>query len=342
MNPSQNRPTLAITMGDPAGIGPEVAVRAFSDRRIYRECRPLLIGDGSVIRTTLEGLRLKSRLNPVAGPALASFLPGRIDLLDLQNVKISRLRKGEVSPMAGAAAYAYLLRAIDLAMAGEVDGIVTCPISKAALHRAGIRFPGHTEILAERTGTKEFGMMLVAGDLRVVLVTIHASLKEAISQINGKRILRAVRLAHGAGLMLGMEKPRIAVTGLNPHAGEGGIFGREEIEIIKPAIRRARRAGYDAQGPFPADTVFYRALAGEFDFVVPMTHDQGLIPIKTLGFGGGVNVTLGLPIIRTSVDHGTGFDRAWQFRADPGSLKEAIHLAARMARIKKAPSKKPQ
>jgi 4-hydroxythreonine-4-phosphate dehydrogenase len=234
--------------------------------------------------------------------------------------------------MAGGAAYDYIVRAVDLALAGTVQAIVTGPIHKESLNQAGYHYPGHTELLAERTGTAHYAMMLATGNLRVVLVTIHVALREAIVQVNEERILRAIELAHQVGLLLGIEHPRIAVPGLNPHAGEGGMFGREEIEIIAPAIAKARAAGWDAQGPFPADTVFYRAAQGQFDFVTPMYHDQGLIPIKLLGFDKGVNVTLGLPIIRTSVDHGTAFGKAWQFRAEASSLREAIALAAQMAR----------
>jgi 4-hydroxythreonine-4-phosphate dehydrogenase len=329
------RPLLAITMGDAAGIGPEIAVRALADSETYRVCRPLLIGDGSVVQATLDGMGMTLAPHPIADMTEASFEPGEIDLLDLHNVDLSRLQQAKVSAMAGSAAYDYIVRATDLALAGVVDGMVTCPIHKDALNQAGHHYPGHTELLGERTGTQDFAMMLVAGELRVVLVTIHLALREAIDQINQERILRAIRLAHEAGLLLGIERPLIAVPGLNPHAGEGGMFGREEIEIIAPAIAKARALGYHTQGPFPPDTVFYRATQGQFDFVTPMYHDQGLIPIKLFGFGKGVNVTLGLPIIRTSVDHGTAFGKAWQFRADAGSLKEAIRLAAQMANVKR-------
>jgi len=334
MPETQDQPILAITMGDPAGIGPEIAVRALADADTYRICRPLVVGDASVMRATVDEMGVSMQLHPVAGVSEARFEQGQIDLLDLANVDLPTLKKAQVSAMAGKAAYEYIIRAIDMAMAGEVAGIVTCPIHKDALNQAGYHYPGHTEILADHTGTKDFAMMLTAGNLRVVLVTIHVALEEAIRQVDENRILRAIRLAHSAGQMMGIENPRIAVPGLNPHAGEGGMFGRQEIEIIEPAVRKAREEGLDAQGPFPPDTLFYRAVNGQFDFVTPMYHDQGLIPIKLIGFGGGVNVTLGLPIIRTSVDHGTAFGKAWQFRANAGSLMEAIRLAAQMARVK--------
>lgn len=320
-------------MGDAAGIGPEIAVRALLNESIYRICRPLLIGDSSVIRATLEGMRMQVRLHPLADVDDASFLPGQIDLLDLDNIEFGKLNKARVCPMAGRAAYEYIVKAIDLALAGKVAAVVTCPIHKESLNQAGYHYPGHTQIFAECTGSKDYAMMLVTGKLRVVLVTIHVSLREAIEQIDEKRILRTIRLAHEAGLLMGISHPRIGVPGLNPHAGEGGMFGREEIEIIVPAVVKARTMGYNAQGPFPADTIFYRALKGQFDFLIPMYHDQGLIPIKLIGFGRGVNVTLGLPIIRTSVDHGTAFGKAWEFRADEGSLLEAIRVAAKMAKM---------
>ena len=335
MKQNDARPIIAITMGDPAGVGPEIAVRALADVATFRICRPLVVGDASVLQATLEGMGARLALHPVSAPAQAQFVPGQIDVLDLHNVDMAYLQKAQVSAMAGAAAYDYIVRAIDLALAGSVDAVVTCPIHKDALNQAGHHYPGHTEIFAERTRTQDYAMMLTAGGLRVVLVTIHIALREAIEQINAERIVRAVRLAHEAGQLMGIAKPRIAVPGLNPHAGEGGMFGREEIEIIAPAIEQARALGYDASGPYPPDTLFYRAVHGQFDFVTPMYHDQGLIPIKLIGFGGGVNVTLGLPIIRTSVDHGTAFGKAWQFRAEAGSLVEAIRLAVQMARVKR-------
>lgn len=327
-------PILAITMGDASGIGPEIAVRALADAGTYRICRPVLIGDGSVLQATLDAMRADLALHPIADVTEATFEVGQIDLLDLHNVDLRRLKKAQVDASAGGAAYEYIVRAIDLALAGIVRAVVTGPIHKDALNQAGHHYPGHTEIFAERTGTQNYAMMLVAGELRVVLVTIHVSLRQAIAGLNQERILRTIELAHEAGLLLGMEQPRIAVPGLNPHAGEGGMFGDEESAIIAPAIEKARSAGFNAQGPFPPDTVFYRAAHGQFDFVTPLYHDQGLIPIKLMGFGKGVNVTLGLPIIRTSVDHGTAFGKAWQFRADAGSLIEAIRLAAQMARAK--------
>lgn len=327
-------PILAITMGDASGIGPEIAVRALAEPETYRLCRPVLIGDGSVLKATLDSMRSDLVLHSITHVTEATFEVGQIDLLDLNNVDLQSLKRAQVDAKAGAAAYEYIVRAIDLALAGTVGAVVTGPIHKDALNQAGYHYPGHTEIFAERTGTQNYAMMLAAGKLRVVLVTIHVALRQAIAQLNEDRIVRAIGLAHEAGLLLGIQQPSIAVPGLNPHAGEGGMFGDEEAKIITPAIEKARLTGYSAQGPFPPDTVFYRAARGQFDFVTPLYHDQGLIPIKLMGFGRGVNVTLGLPIIRTSVDHGTAFGKAWQFRADAGSLIEAIRLAAQMAEAK--------
>jgi 4-phospho-D-threonate 3-dehydrogenase / 4-phospho-D-erythronate 3-dehydrogenase len=332
MSQPTNRPILAITMGDAAGIGPEIAVRALREPAVFETCRPILIGDGSVIGATLQAMKVDLPLHAITNVSEARFESGTVDMLDLHNIDMARLKKAQVDPMAGRAAYEYIVRGIDLAMEGKIQGIVTCPIHKDALNQAGFHYPGHTEILADRSGTHDFAMMLVTGNLRVVLVTIHVSLRDAIEQVNEERILRAISLAQQAGLLLGIDHPRIAVPGLNPHAGENGMFGDEESRIITPAIRKAKEMGYDVYGPLPADTIFYRAVNGQFDFVTPMYHDQGLIPIKLLGFGKGVNITLGLPFIRTSVDHGTAFGKAWQFRADAGSLIEAIQLGAQMAR----------
>jgi 4-hydroxythreonine-4-phosphate dehydrogenase len=318
---------MAITMGDPAGIGPEVCVRALEQTSQRRASRLIVVGDSAVIQATVDGLGASLAVNAIASVVDAEFRPGLIEVLDLNNVNLEQLKKGEATALSGAAAFDYVVLAIDLAMQGTVDALVTSPIHKKALHLAGHRYPGHTEILAERTDTREYAMMLVAEKLRVVLATTHVALREEIGQLNEERILRAITFAHEAGSLLGIEAPSIVVPGLNPHAGEGGLFGREEIEVIAPAVKRARSLGFDVHGPLPADTAFYRARQGEFDFVVPLFHDQGLIPIKLIGFGRGVNVTLGLPIIRTSVDHGTAFDIAWEFRADAGSLVQAIKLA---------------
>jgi len=325
------RPILAITMGDAAGIGPEIVVRALATQEIPRICRPLVIGDAGVIRATVVGLRADVHVHRVLNVEEARFGPDTIDVLDLENIQLGQLKKAQVDPMAGRAAVENVLKAIELATTGRVDAIVTAPLHKQAMQQAGFSYPGHTELLAEKTGSSSYAMMFVAGDFRVVLVTIHCSLRGALDAISQDSVLEKIRLAHQALQRLGIGQPRIAVAGINPHAGEGGMFGREEIEILEPAIWKAQTQGICASGPYPSDTLFARALQGRFDVVVSMYHDQGLIPVKLVGFEKGVNVTLGLPIIRTSVDHGTAFGRAWQWRADAGSMIAAIDLASRMA-----------
>jgi 4-hydroxythreonine-4-phosphate dehydrogenase len=317
-------------MGDAAGVGPEIIVRALDRAETYALARPLVIGDLDVFQATLDGMKIPLTLHAVENVTQAFFRDGTIDLLNLNNIRLNELTPGQVCPMAGRAAVECVLEAIDLAMNGSVDGIVTAPLHKEAMDQAGYHYPGHTEILAEKTGTKDYRMMLTSGKLRVVLVTTHVALRKALDMIDEERVLHTIRMAEGAMRQLGIENPKVAVAGVNPHAGESGLFGREEIDVLKPAIAIARAEGIDAQGPFPPDTVFYRALKGQFDVVVVMYHDQGLIPIKLFGFGQGVNVTLGLPIIRTSVNHGTAFGKAWEWRADPGSMIDAIEMAVKM------------
>jgi 4-hydroxythreonine-4-phosphate dehydrogenase len=324
------RPILALTMGDAAGVGPEIIVRALDRAETYALARPLVIGDLDVFQATLDGMKIPLTLHAVENVTQAFFRDGTIDLLNLNNIRLNQLTPGQVCPMAGRAAVECVLQAIDLAMSGAVDGIVTAPLHKEAMDQAGYHYPGHTEILAEKTGTKDYRMMLASGKLRVVLVTTHVALRKALDMIDQERVLHTIHMAEGAMRQLGIENPKVAVAGVNPHAGENGLFGGEEIDVLKPTIEIARAEGISAQGPFPPDTVFYRALKGQFDVVVVMYHDQGLIPIKLFGFGQGVNVTLGLPIIRTSVNHGTAFGKAWQWRADPGSMIDAIEMAVKM------------
>lgn len=330
MTLQEARPILALTMGDAAGVGPEIIVRALDRAETYALARPLVIGDLDVFQATLDGMKIPLTLHAVENVTQAFFRDGTIDLLNLNNIRLNELTPGQVCPMAGRAAVECVLEAIDLAMNGSVDGIVTAPLHKEAMDQAGYHYPGHTEILAQKTGTKDYRMMLASGKLRVVLMTTHVALRKALDMIDQERVLHTIRMAEGAMRQLGIENPKVAVAGVNPHAGESGLFGREEIDILKPTIEIARAEGISAHGPFPPDTVFYRALKGQFDVVVVMYHDQGLIPIKLFGFGQGVNVTLGLPIIRTSVDHGTAFGKAWQWRADPGSMIDAIEMAVKM------------
>jgi 4-phospho-D-threonate 3-dehydrogenase / 4-phospho-D-erythronate 3-dehydrogenase len=308
-------PAIAITMGDPAGVGPEVCVKALADEQVRAACRPLVIGDR-------RRLQLAAEICRAAPPE---------DVIDLDVVP-EDLPWGEVSAAAGEAAYRFVERAVELALAGEADAICTAPLNKAALQAAGHRFPGHTELLAHLTSTPKVSMMLTTGSLRVIHVTTHIGLIDAIERIEPGLVERTIARGAQALRAAGIERPRIAVCAINPHAGEGGLFGRgEEAAKIEPAVAAARAAGIDAQGPLPADTVFYRAARGDFDLVVAMYHDQGHAPIKVLGVEHGVNVTVGLPIVRTSVDHGTAFDIAGTGAADPRSMVAALLAAAELA-----------
>jgi 4-phospho-D-threonate 3-dehydrogenase / 4-phospho-D-erythronate 3-dehydrogenase len=313
--PGMSAPAIAITMGDPAGVGPEVCVKALAEPRVHEACRPVVVGD----RRRLEQ----------AARICGADAPG--DVIDLDVVPPG-LPFGEISAAAGEAAYRCVVRAVELALAGEVQAICTAPLNKAALHAAGHDFPGHTELLAHLTGTGEVSMMLTTDRLRVIHVTTHVGLLDAIERIEPGLVERTIARGAQALRRAGIDSPRIAVCGINPHAGEGGLFGRGEEETkLAPAIAAARAAGIDAQGPLPADTTFYRAVRGDFDLVVAMYHDQGHAPIKVLGLEHGVNVTVGLPIVRTSVDHGTAFDIAGTGAVDPSSMIEALLAAAALA-----------
>jgi 4-hydroxythreonine-4-phosphate dehydrogenase len=325
-------PLLAITMGDAAGTGPELITRALADDAVYALCRPLVIGDAATLERARHFTTAPVQVRAVRDPAAARFTPGTIDVLDLANVDLAKLTLGRVDAMAGAAAYDYIKRATELALAGTVDAIVTSAINKEALNRAGHHYDGHTGLLAALCGTPGATMMLVAEGLRVSHVSTHVSLRTAIDRVRPERILHVLQLTHDAVHALGIAAPRLAVAGLNPHAGENGLFGEEEQRFIAPAIAEARRLGLDAHGPFAGDTIFFRTHRGEFDAAVAMYHDQGHIAAKMLGIWLGVNVTLGLPIIRTSVEHGTDFAHAGTGRGDPRSLLAALRLAATMAR----------
>ncbi len=337
---TETLPLLAITMGDPAGIGPEVVVSALSRRRLRAACRPQVIGDARVLRRAAEALPRRFSPKIVATASEANKHPSRICLLDLANADPEQIPVGAVSAAAGRAAAAYIDQAVSLALSGQVAGLVTAPINKQALRLAGVPYPGHTEMLAARCRVSEVAMMLIHGDMRVSHVTTHLALREACLRVTRKRVLSVIRLTDKALRRMGQPRPRLAVAGLNPHAGESGLFGEEEVREIAPAVAEAQCEGIAAVGPLPPDTVFARHRAGEFEAVVAMTHDHGHIAVKTVGFsprpaGGlrsaGVNVTLGLPIVRTSVDHGTAFDLAGKGIADPGSMVAAILLAAKMS-----------
>ena len=337
------RPILAITMGDPASIGPEITVKALARQEIYQICRPLVVGDACMLERARRVTRLEDiRVHRVTASTEAEYAPGTIDVLDMRLVDAEALPVGRVSAAAGEAAFRYVEKAIALAMADEVDGTVTNAFNKEAVNLAGHHFSGHTEVYAAYTHTKNYTMMLARGDLRVVHVSTHVSLREACDRVKKDRMLEVIRIAWQACRDLGIDRPRVGVAGLNPHSGENGLFGREEIEEIIPAIEAARAQGVEVDGPVPPDTVFSKARGGWYDIVVAMYHDQGHIPLKLLGFVynrerrawdtvDGVNITLGLPIVRVSVDHGTAFDQAGSGSASPSSLINAIGYAARLA-----------
>lgn len=325
------RPILAITMGDPAGVGPEITAKALVRDEVWICCHPLVIGDVETLRRAVALLGLSLVPNLIRDVEQARFDRAAPDVFDLGAVDVTGVPYAEVSATAGAAAVAYVEQATHLALSEKVDAIVTGPINKAAIQAAGSPHVGHTEMLAELTGAGRVTTMLATTGLRVVHVTRHVPLKDVAKHITRVQVLETVRLTDSGLREMGFPEPRIAVAALNPHGGDGGLLGREEIEEIGPAVEAARAEDIDAHGPIPADSVFFRAIRGEFDVVVAMYHDQGHIPIKTHGFERSVTVTLGLPIVRTSVDHGTAFDIAWQGVASEESLVEAVQLAAQLA-----------
>jgi 4-hydroxythreonine-4-phosphate dehydrogenase len=318
---------IAITMGDACGIGPEICVKLFAEGL---PVPAFVIGDAGALSRASAALGTSLAIDEIASPADARNRAGSLAVLSLSRLPHD-LPIGKIDARAGRAAYDYVVRAIELAQAGEIAAIVTAPISKEAMKEAGLSYPGHTEILADKSGTSDFAMMLANDELRVILVTIHVALRQAIELVTRDRVLRTIHLAERACRAYGIERPRIAVAGLNPHAGEGGMFGTEDESEIAPAVEDARRQGIDASGPWPGDTIFMRARRGEFDIVVAQYHDQGLIPVKYLGIEQGVNVTVGLPFVRTSVDHGTAFDIAGTGKADHASLRYALDQAVRLA-----------
>lgn len=319
---------IAITMGDPGGIGPEVIVKAISLPEISKICTPFIIGDASVIKKILYTLKLPLMIRTIDSPSDSKLFPKMINLIDLGMIKKFEINKPTVE--GGKACVTYIYKAVEFASTKKIDGIVTAPISKESLKLAGFRWPGHTEMLADLTKTKDYAMMLIGGRLRVILTTIHTAIKNVPSLLTRKKILKTIRLAKKACDLLKIKNPRIAVAGLNPHAGEGGLFGDEEKRKIIPAIKVALKEGIPVSGPYPPDTIFHKAYKGEVDIVICMYHDQGLIPLKMIAFDKGVNVTIGLPFIRTSPDHGTAYDIAWKGLANPSSMIEAIKLAAKL------------
>lgn len=325
------KPIIAITMGDAAGVGPEIIVKALQHQAVYDQCRPLVIGDGQIMKRALTFVQSDLTIRSISEVEEAAFEKGTVDVLDLALLR-EELPVGVVSEEAGNAAFLFLKKAIELANEAKIDAICTAPLNKEALHLAGHNYPGHTEILAALTDTEEYAMMLTAPKLRVIHVTTHVGLVRAVELITPERVYNVIQLADQTLKKAGIRSPKIAVCGINPHAGENGLFGDgEEAAKIEPAVQKAQGEGIQVFGPMPADTLFYRAVRGDFDLVVAMYHDQGHAPIKVLGLEAGVNITVGLPIIRTSVDHGTAFDIAGTGKADEQSLMEAIRQGAELA-----------
>lgn len=333
---------VAVTIGDPAGIGGEIAVKALSHASVYAQAQPILVGDTAVLEDALRITGLDLKLHRITDVCQAEGRCGIIDYIDTGIIQAKSWRYGEVSALCGEAAFSYVVAAIRLALAGQVNAVVTGPLNKEAIHLAGHMYAGHTEIFANYTHTAHYAMLLTAPGLRVIHVTTHVSLEKACQLIQKPRVLETIRLAAYSARLLNIRSPRIGVAGLNPHSSENGLFGSQERDAILPAIEEARNLGIDADGPIPPDTVFVKALSGQYDVVVAMYHDQGHIPLKLCGFKldpqtglfsqmSGVNITVGLPFIRSSVDHGTAFDRAGKNLSNEESLVEAIETAAIMS-----------
>ena len=339
---ASERPIIGISMGDPGGIGPEICAKTLALPEIYAVCQPIVVGDAEIVAEAVRFSGLELKVAACRKVSAAGFVCGKIDVFDLQRLPLAELRHKQVTAGQGGASFDYVAKVIELALAGAIDATVTGPINKAAINAAGRHYAGHTEIYAELTQTRNYSMMLAEGNFRVAHVSTHVSLREACERVKKERVLDVIRLTHKALAQLGIQAPRIGVAGLNPHCGEGGLFGSEDDQEIAPAVAAARAEGIAAEGPLPADTVFSKMRGGMYDLVVVMYHDQGHIPTKLMGFQyddrtgtwgqmAGVNVTLGLPIIRVSVDHGTAFGKAGEGRANPQSMIEAIKLAAKLA-----------
>ena len=333
-----NKPIISITMGDPAGIGAEITVKALSKREIYSLAIPVVIGSKAVMEDAISFIPANVSLNVIEDIKQTKGKYGIIDLFDLDNITLDDFKYGMASAAAGKASIEYIFKAIELAKEGIVDAVITGPIHKEAINAAGYKYAGHTEIFADKTNTKGYAMMLADGDMRVIHVSTHVSLRNACELVKKDRVLTVIRLANKTLKKLGFEEPRISVAGLNPHAGEQGLFGTEEIDEIFPAINEAKKEGINVEGPIPPDTIFSKVIGKQYDIAVVMYHDQGHIPIKVTGFKynkktnkwssvSGVNVTLGLPIVRTSVDHGVAFGKAGEGRANEESMVQAIKMA---------------
>lgn len=337
------KPKIGISMGDPAGIGPEIIIKTLALKEIYDQCNPIIVGDAAILEKEAAFLNIPLKINAIQSIDEAKFKHGILDVYDLKNVKLNELEAGVVSAMAGKAAFEAVVKVIELAIANEIDATVTAPLNKESIHKAGHKFSGHTEIYAHYTNTSKFAMLLADENFRVIHTSTHVSLRQACDLCKKDRVLEVISLLNDACLKLGINNPRIAVAGLNPHAGENGLFGEEEITEIIPAIEQANQQGLNVEGPFPPDTMFVKAVQGKFDGCVAMFHDQGHIPFKLEGFKWdndkqtmksvkGVNITLGLPIIRTSVDHGTAFEIAGMGIASADAMKVAIDYAIVMAK----------
>lgn len=339
-------PIIAVTMGDPASIGPEIAVKALLNDRVLSICRPVIIGDASVMEQIIQQLQLPAQVKAITSISDANFEKGIINVYDLKNVDIDKLVLGEISAMAGNASFEAVKKAIELAMTGDVDATVTGPINKKSINEAGHHYAGHTEIYAHYTGTKKYAMLLVEDSLKVIHVSTHVSLRQACDLVKKDRILEVIDLLHNGMQQLGEKNMKIGIAGLNPHAGDNGLFGTEDDLEIKPAVEEAKRRGYNVEGPVPPDTLFAKAATGAYGGVVAMYHDQGHIPFKLNGFTWnakkgqmdsvkGVNITMGLPIIRTSVDHGTAFEIAGKGIASADAMILAIESAVQLSKNRK-------
>ena len=321
-------PIIALTQGDPAGIGPEVIVKAFQDEALFADTRILVIGDLQILKNKAKQISPEIKVHSVASAKEGLYQPGTIDIIDLNNVS-ENLPIGQASAVGGKASYEAIHKAVTLALNDEVDAITTCPINKKSLHLAGHLFPGHTELLGQLTNSKDPSLMMESNSMRVVLVTTHLPLNQVKSQISKEKVLQSIRTTHDWLKKYVTEVPRIAVVGLNPHCGDEGIFGEEEKEFILPALKTAEKEGIQVSGPYPADALFARSVSEKYDAVICMYHDQGMIPVKMNGMG--VNITLGLPILRTSVDHGTAYDIVGQNKASPENLKLALKTAGKLS-----------
>ena len=327
------RPRVAITMGDAAGIGPEIIVKSLADPTAAERCVPIVVGDARILERAMDAIGLRVPLHAIAAPADAEGRPGTIDVIDHRDIDLAAHRWGEMNPSHGAAAVRYTREAGRLAVARQIDAMVSAPLNKEAMHAAGFPYEGQTEILGELTGTKP-AMLLLLGKMRLMLFTNHMALRAVCDYVRKDRVLERLVLADAALRDMGIARPKLAVAGLNPHAGEEGAFGVEEREEIAPAIEAARARGIDARGPFPADTVFLKARDGVFDLTLALYHDQGLTAVKLLGFGTVVTLLVGLPLIRTSTGHGTAFDIAGRNIADHRNLLEALRVAADIAALR--------